>query len=979
MWKHCCVRVCAVFALILLSGLNASAQDPSSQPLVQFSDLVRIGGFRLPRAPLNGDDFSIGGKPFTFNPTRNSLFVGTHSGKIAEIAIPELNASTDINTLWFAQYLQGFNDPMEGNIVQLAATDASIEGLLAQNGALYGTAAIYYDANNIQRVSHYSRSTDLAAHSFYGMVPVWQPDHSGFVSGYMATVPPEWQAKLGGPAVTGQCCTPIAWKTSWGPSAFAFNPGMIGATSPVSAQPLLYYSNEHPTLGPWDGSGTVYSATTRIGGLALIQGTRTALYFGSIGTGTHCYGYGTSDASLSGTNGPNGVPWCYDPTNTDKGSHAYPYKYQIWAYDLNDFAAVKAGTKQPWDVVPYGVWRLDLPYTEVHARLGGVAYDPARQVIYLTQMYADVDGYADRALVHALRINNAPATASIPAPTLTPPSGSGTVSTVTLVANKPSPQPPNSTIGWTATPSGGIKPYEYQFWVNNGTGWTNTPWQLGNTFNWTPTAATGNERVAVRVRSYGSLVTYEATNEVWYPISTTAQATDPTPAPTPSPTPPPSSGGGSVTAVSLNANLVSPQAPGTSITWTAAATGGASPQQYQWWLFDGAWKQQTNWTTSNTFTWQPATANANYRIAVWARSGASSGGYEATVEKYFVISGTPVAPAPPPPPPPATTSGSGTVSSVALQPNVSAPQAPGTVVTWTATPSGGVSPQQYQWWVFDGAWTAVTGWTTSNTYAWQPATANANYRVAVWVRGANSTGSYETTAEKYFAISGTAVATPPPPPPPSTTASVPTTGVSLTANAVAPQQPGATITWSATPIGGTAPYQYQWWIYNGSWAQATAWGSANTYAWTPSVANANYRVAVWVRSAGSTAQYEATAERYFAISGAAVTTPPPPPPSTTPSAPPTGVTISANMSQPQLLGTTITWTAAASGGGTYEYQWWTYNGSSWTSQPWTTSNTFAWQPTTASSGSRVAVWVRRVGSTAQYEVTTESYFAIWGS
>src|SRR6187397_2468613 len=132
MWKHCCVRVCAVFALILLSGLNASAQDPSSQPLVQFSDLVRIGGFRLPRAPLNGDDFSIGGKPFTFNPTRNSLFVGTHSGKIAEIAIPELNASTDINTLWFAQYLQGFNDPMEGNIVQLAATDASIEGLLAQ-------------------------------------------------------------------------------------------------------------------------------------------------------------------------------------------------------------------------------------------------------------------------------------------------------------------------------------------------------------------------------------------------------------------------------------------------------------------------------------------------------------------------------------------------------------------------------------------------------------------------------------------------------------------------------------------------------------------------------------------------------------------------------------------------------------------------------------------------------------------------------
>jgi hypothetical protein len=30
----------------------------------------------------------------------------------------------------------------------------------------------------------------------------------------------------------------------------------------------------------------------------------------------------------------------------------------VWAYDLNDLAAVKAGQKRPWDVVPYATWEL---------------------------------------------------------------------------------------------------------------------------------------------------------------------------------------------------------------------------------------------------------------------------------------------------------------------------------------------------------------------------------------------------------------------------------------------------------------------------------------------------------------------------------------------------------------------------------------------------------------------------------------------
>src|SRR5260370_36749505 len=85
------------------------------------------------------------------------------------------------------------------------------------------------------------------------------------------------------------------------------------------------------------------------------------------------------------------------------------------------------------------------------------------------------------------------------------------------------------------------------------------------------------------------------------------------------------------------------------------------------------------------------------------------------------------------PPPPAATLSSITVDKTA-------PQSPGTTMTFTATASGGISPYSYKWWVVDGAtWTVVQEWTASNAYAWTPATANASYRGGVWVRSGGQT------------------------------------------------------------------------------------------------------------------------------------------------------------------------------------------------------------------------------------------------
>ena len=377
--------------------------SPTSQRRLAFEDLEYQGAFRLPRESANDDNFAFGGSPLAFNPAGPSLFIGSRSHRLAAVSIPSVVNSGDVNALPFAAYLQGFVDPTEGHLSEIGNDGLGLGALVVQNSKLYGTGWIYFDAVNGQRVSHYSHSLQLNQASFSGWSSVWDAAKSGYVSGYMALIPTEWQALLGGTALTGQCCIPIVSRTSFGPAAFAFDLSHIGERT-VAATPLLYYTGDHPTLGQWERSNDVYGISTGMGGVAVIAGTRTALFVGRNGIGPACYGEGTSDQSLAGKPTPDGSIWCYDPVNNYKATHAYPYRFQIWAYDLNDFVAVKTGKKKPWDVVPYGVWPLELPIVQKDFSMGGIAYDPQRQLIYISHMNADQDGGAYRPLIHVYHV-----------------------------------------------------------------------------------------------------------------------------------------------------------------------------------------------------------------------------------------------------------------------------------------------------------------------------------------------------------------------------------------------------------------------------------------------------------------------------------------------------------------------------------------------------------------------------------------------
>ena len=401
--------LCAIVVAVIIVGskapptLRAQVSDPSTLPRVSSDGLEYVGGFRVPAETVNGLSFSYGGQAVAHDPATNSLFISSLNS-VAEVSIPTPVNSSDVNALPFATFLQPLNDPTEGHLKDVFDGDVKMDSLMVYGNRLYGTAYIYFDATNVQRVSHYSRARQLTQPSFSGWSQVWENGKSGFVAGIMAPVPKEWQAKLGGPAITGQCCIPIVSRTSFGPAAFAFDPSQIGQPK-VPAIPLLYYPGDHATLGEWSGSNPSYGSTTEILGVAVVAGTRSVLYFGRNGLGPNCYGTGTPDKSLHGKTAPDGGPYCYDPTNGYKAPHAYPYRYQVWAYDLNDFAAVKAGKKKPWAVVPYGVWPLDLPTAESSTRLGGVGYDAQRQILYVSQMRADSPEAAARPLIHAFRVS----------------------------------------------------------------------------------------------------------------------------------------------------------------------------------------------------------------------------------------------------------------------------------------------------------------------------------------------------------------------------------------------------------------------------------------------------------------------------------------------------------------------------------------------------------------------------------------------
>lgn len=177
-----------------------------------------------------------------------------------------------------------------------------------------------------------------------------------------------------------------------------------------------------------------------------------------------------------------------------------------------------------------------------------------------------------------------------------------------LTADRQAPQPARIPVVWTAKAVGGKTPYEFKWWVWDGSDWTVLQeWSTSGTYTWVPTRRSSSYKVRVKVRNARTLGEppddERAARTVPFPIT---------------------AGGRDVQLLGIVPDKPGPQVVGSSITFTAAATGGTGSYQYKWWVLDsGRWKVLREWGSVNTYTWVPTVAKS-YLVAVWVRESTST-------------------------------------------------------------------------------------------------------------------------------------------------------------------------------------------------------------------------------------------------------------------------------------------------------------------------------------------------------------------
>jgi hypothetical protein len=460
-------------------------------------------------------------------------------------------------------------------------------------------------------------------------------------------------------------------------------------------------------------------------------------------------------------------------------------------------------------------------------------------------------------------------------------------------------------VTWTATATG-PSPIQYRFWLYRRNAWTMMrDYATSNTFTWTPSGVDIGQPYILQVwaRAVGSTAQYEGF------LGTPSFEIIGTP-------------------FELRADVDFPTPPGNQVTWTASvAATTTSPLEYQFMVMNqsgGGWTVFRPYATSNQAQWTPASAGT-YAVQAWARAVGSTAQFEHTgVSDFFQVSPT-------------------ALSVTSLTADRSSPSSTGTKIAWTARVRGGMAgPIQYQFWRHSAAsgWRLAQPYSSSPTFAWTPTWGDeGDQTVQVWVRSNGSTANYEAWRS-------------------SAALRVEHAPMTLTTASLFPVAPGSHVDWLGGVADPSANLEYQFWTYSAAtaqWTVARPYGTVPTFRWIPNTVG-TFAVLVWGRQPGSTEDYEV----YRGTDLLQVS-----------QGPAQIASLTSNVTFPASAGTTITWTAAASGGtaGPLQYQFWRYSNGQWIlARPYSSVNTYSWTPTAGDIGNHaLQVWVRSAGSTAGYE------------
>jgi hypothetical protein len=498
-------------------------------------------------------------------------------------------------------------------------------------------------------------------------------------------------------------------------------------------------------------------------------------------------------------------------------------------------------------------------------------------------------------------------------------------------------------INWTATTGGGTPATTQVALFRRRAGTTTwTPavtapaWQTSKTVSWTPaTADVGSWEILLWVKD-GDTPSNQNTNgyATSYNPGTVQIVNPPTLSVTMSPSP-------------VNA--------GTTITWTASSNS-SNPSSVRYAFFrrrsgTTTWSPSVNapvWQTSNTYSWNTTSGDiGDWDTYVWVKDAYTP----ANMNVYGYAAGF-------------NTGGLRLVTPITYLSCSSSPPGgyTGTTFNWSANVSGGdAATLRYALLrrkIGTTTWIPAQtspSWQTSRTFSWTPSSSETgSWEISIWVKDGNTASNANTYGYFLSCNPGTLqVVTPP----------------TVTGTSSPSQSPyGAAISWTATGSGGdSATYRYA--IFRrragtSTWTpdvSSPSWQTSRNFSWTPTSADVGtWEVFIWVKDAYTPSNMNTYGHAaWYNAGNVEVTTPAP-------------VTVSGTGSpSTSPAGTTISWTATASGGipGTYQYALFRRRAgtSTWTpdvtTPNWQSSRAMSWTPTANDVGTwEIFVWVKDVNT-----------------
>lgn len=385
--------------LIFATAVPAAAIDR----IIPDQDLHYDGAFIIPNTnTINPTQSTVNaGRAMAYNPDGNggagSLYVTCHHIKtlgVAEINIPTPQIESTWSALPQATFLTTCND-ITGGIDKLGGIIDSTRTLgmviMPAKGSqttpkIYHTYTMIYQPQNISYPLAWS-DTNLSSPNTQGWWRLSQtpptaddPIVTADYAMYALEIDQDWaNANTGGKSL-GVGMDRGQGGGSFGPTLYAISPWASGNPPPASStipyKKLLGYSQTNPIPNFSNGERPEGAAWLKI------NNKQAFVVFG-IGFSRYNNEY------------QSGLMYYGDPIWYGSGSKGYngePYFMKLMFFDTNDLAAVAAGTKESWEVVPYAKYNLvdhEMrpgaigPQAQTRKQMGGMTYDKVNNKIYI--------------------------------------------------------------------------------------------------------------------------------------------------------------------------------------------------------------------------------------------------------------------------------------------------------------------------------------------------------------------------------------------------------------------------------------------------------------------------------------------------------------------------------------------------------------------------------------------------------------------